>query len=82
MGFNVGNSLIEKKFIPEAKEIIDSEYFSKIVMPIDVVTSDNIDFLNPNTKEISMVQSKDKILDIGAHTINRYIEVINKSIAL
>ena len=48
-------------------------------MPIDVVTSDNIDFLNPNTKEISMVQSKDKILDIGAHTINRYIEVINKS---
>ena len=79
MGFNVGNSLIEKKFIPEAKEIIDSEYFSKIVMPIDVVTSDNIDFLNPNTKEISMVQSKDKILDIGAHTINRYIEVINKS---
>ena len=30
MGLNVGNSLVEKKFIPEAKEIINSEYFSKI----------------------------------------------------
>ncbi len=79
MGFNIGSSLIEKNFISEAKEIINSEYFNKIIMPIDVVTSNNIDFLYPKTKEISMVQSKDKILDIGMQTINRYIEVINKS---
>ena len=79
MDHEIGNSLVEKSFISEAKEILASEASNKIIMPIDVNTSSEADLDKPQMKYISMVQSGDRILDIGKETINYYIKIINKS---
>ncbi len=79
MDHEIGNSLVEKSFISEAKDILASEASKKIIMPIDVTTSSEADLDKPQMKYISMVQSGDRILDIGKETINYYIKIINKS---
>ena len=79
MGHEIGDSLAEKSFIEEAREILNCSDAVKLIMPIDVTVSSNADFDNPQTRDISMVQSNDKILDIGEKTIDRYIKVISES---
>ena len=79
MEHEIGNSLIEESFIDEAKEILNSDDSNKILMPIDVMVSSSSNLGNPETREISMVQSNDKILDIGKKTIDCYNEVITES---
>ena len=79
MGHEIGDSLVEKSFIEEAQEILNCRDSVKLIMPIDVTVSSNADFDNPQTRDISMVQSNDKILDIGEKTIDRYIKVISES---
>ena len=79
MGHEVGDSLIEDTLIGEAEEILNSNDSNKILMPIDVMVSSSSNLGNPETREISMVQSNDKILDIGKKTIDCYNEVITES---
>ena len=79
MEHEIGNSLIEENFVDEAKEILNSDDSNKILMPIDVMVSSSSNLGNPETREISMVQSNDKILDIGKKTIDCYNEVITES---
>ena len=79
MGHEVGDSLIEDSFIGEAEEILNSNDSNKILMPIDVMVSSSSDLDNPEIREISMVQSNDKILDIGKKTIDCYNKVITES---
>ena len=79
MGHEIGNSLIEQSFVNEAKEILNSDDSNKILMPIDVMVSSSSNLGNPETREISMVQSNDKILDIGKKTIDCYNKVITES---
>ena len=79
MGHEVGDSLIEDSFIGEAEEILNSNDSDKILMPIDVMVSSSSDLDNPEIREISMVQSNDKILDIGKKTIDCYNKVITES---
>ena len=79
MGHEVGDSLIEDSFIGEAEEILDSNDSNKILMPIDVMVSSSSDLDNPEIRKISMVQSNDKILDIGKKTIDCYNDVITES---
>ena len=79
MKLEVGKSLAEKSFIDEAQEILNSNESRKIIVPIDVVVSYDAELDKSETKEISMIQSEDRILDIGERTIERYIKVINKS---
>ena len=76
LGYEIGQSLLEKKFINEAKQIISSTHFKKIILPIDLVCStiDNLDRIK--TKAVSMVQSNENILDIGAQTISKYKTII------
>ena len=79
MEYEIGNSLIEESFVDEAKEILNSDDSNKILMPIDVMVSSSSNLSNPETREISMVQSNDKILDIGKKTIDCYNKVITES---
>tara|TARA_Y100000996_G_scaffold401566_1_gene372624 strand:+ start:278 stop:1432 length:1155 start_codon:yes stop_codon:yes gene_type:complete len=79
MDYNVGKSLIEPNYLDEARNIINDERFSKVILPVDVIVSNNSELDNPKTKLINMVQSDDKILDIGEKTIDRYSEIIAKS---
>ena len=79
MNHEVGCSLVEKSFIEEARDILNSSEFKKIVMPLDVTVSSTPELDKPENKDIFMVQSKDKILDIGEKTIDHYIKVIAES---
>ncbi len=76
MNHEIGDSLVEKSFIEEARDILNSSEFDKIIMPIDVTVSSTPELDKPENKDISMVQSRDKILDIGEKTIDHYIKVI------
>ena len=79
MSHEIGDSLVEKSFIEEAQEILNCADSKKIIMPLDVMVSSDTSLDNPEIRDISMVQSNDKILDIGEKTINRYIKVISES---
>ena len=78
-GFELGDSLIEKDLQQDIVNFFESENAKKIVMPIDFVCSSDVSLDNPKTKNISMVQSDDKVLDIGTKSIERYTEIIKKS---
>ena len=78
-GFELGDSLIERDLQQDILNFFESENAKKIIMPIDFVCSSDVSLDNPKTKSISMVQSKDKVLDIGTKSIKRYAEIIKKS---
>ena len=61
MKLEVGKSLAEKSFIDEAQEILNSNESRKIIVPIDVVVSYDAELDKSETKEISMIQSEDRI---------------------
>ena len=79
LGYNIGTSLFELDYVNEAKKIIKHKDFEKLIMPIDVVCSDSQTFDNAQIKSISMVQSNDKILDIGTKSIDKYVDIIKNS---
>ena len=79
LNYNIGLSLYEKSFIDEAKKIIKSTNFKKIILPIDVVCSDDRQLDNPQNKLISMVQSSDKILDVGKKTLSKYSDIVKNA---
>ena len=79
LNYNIGLSLYEKSFVDEAKKIIKSTNFKKIILPIDVVCSDDRQLDNPQNKLISMVQSSDKILDVGKKTLSKYIDIVKNA---
>jgi len=79
LNYNIGLSLYEKSFVNEAKEIIKSTNFKKIILPIDVVCSDDRQLDNPQNKIISMVQSSDKILDVGKKTLSKYSDIVKNA---
>ena len=78
-GFEVGDSLVEKDLPQEVLSFFESESAKKIIMPMDVVCSADASLDYPKIKSISMVQSNDKVLDIGTKSIERYAEIIKKS---
>ncbi|MFL2559722.1 MAG: phosphoglycerate kinase [Gammaproteobacteria bacterium] len=79
LDYNIGLSLYEKSFVDEAKKIIKSTNFKKIILPIDVTCSDDRQLDNPQNKLISMVQSSDKILDIGKKTLSKYSDIVKNA---
>ena len=79
LNYNIGLSLYEKSFVNKAKKIIKSTNFKKIILPIDVVCSDDRQLDNPQNKLISMVQSSDKILDVGKKTLSKYSDIVKNA---
>ena len=79
LGYEIGQSLAEKEFINEVKEIISGTHFHKIILPIDLVCSelDNLDQIK--NRSVSKVQSNESIFDIGTQTINKYRTIIESS---
>ena len=75
-GYNIGTSLNEPSFLDESKKILNSENCKKIIFPDDVVCAEDGVLENPQTKDISMVKSKDKILDVGVDSISKYTKIL------
>lgn len=81
-GFDVGNSLVEKDLLDDAKELlfIAKQKGVQIPLPIDVVVGQEF---NENTlaisKNLSDLSASDMILDIGEQTAKIYTDLINKA---
>lgn len=65
LGYQVGKSLIDKKYLVMAKKIFNQ----KIILPVDVVT-------NKHIKRVDSVTASESILDIGPATLNLYSSII------
>lgn len=78
-GIFIGSSVYEEEYIDFCKDII-KEYKDKIILPIDAVTSTNIE-KNENVKEIfiSDLKEKDIILDIGRQTVKLYKTILEEA---
>tara|TARA_B100001057_G_scaffold388600_1_gene396086 strand:+ start:5024 stop:6184 length:1161 start_codon:yes stop_codon:yes gene_type:complete len=75
--YEVGNSLCEKDINNDYIGVFNGVNKDKIIIPRDVVCSSGPSIDNYQTKDISMVQSSDKILDIGVESIKKYTQIIN-----
>ncbi|GIR64372.1 MAG: phosphoglycerate kinase [Ectothiorhodospiraceae bacterium] len=75
-GYNIGTSLSESSFLDESKKILNSENCKKIIFPDDVVCAEDGVLENPKTKDISMIKSNDKILDVGVDSISKYTKIL------
>jgi len=75
-GYTIGTSLSESSFLDESKKILNSENCEKIIFPDDVVCAEDGVLENPQTKDISVVKSNDKILDVGVDSISKYTKIL------
>ena len=75
----IGKSLLDEENIEFCKNILKQNE-GKILLPIDVVTSTNVD-KTENKKECSVydIKENDIGLDIGKETVEQFKEILNKS---
>ena len=72
-GYNIGNSLVENDYLDFCKKIL-TDYGDKIILPIDVKASKEINSSEYVNKDITNLDNSDIGLDIGTNTI----EIIKK----
>jgi len=78
--FNVGSSLAssDPKILNEVKELL-LEYKEKIVLPLDVIVTNNYDKNYIKSSPINKLDINDVIYDIGVKTLEKFAIAINKS---
>ena len=79
-GNNVGKSIKEKDCNLILEEIISlaKKEECKIIFPEDVIVSDNLNG-SPQKKDLNEISTDEMILDIGPKTIEKIINIIDKS---
>ena len=77
-GYNIGKSLAEDDYIKFCSDILD-KYNDKIVLPVDLVTSKEIDNKKYSNKEISQLDNDDIGLDLGINTIDLIEKVLENT---
>ena len=75
-GYEVGLSLLEEKFIQEARIILESDLTNKIVFPSDLSCQTKNGTANI---DVSCISENDTIYDLGADSIANIKEIIKKS---
>lgn len=79
MDYEIGKSLVENSFISKAKDLINSKYGKKIVLPTDFGVTESIES-NIRREIKSNNFSKNQIgIDIGQDTITKFSEIIYSS---
>ncbi len=79
MDYEIGKSLVENSFISKAKDLINSKYGKKIVLPTDFGVTESIES-NIRREINSNNFSKNQIgIDIGTDTITKFSEIIFSS---
>lgn len=78
--FNIGSSLAsnDAKILKEVKELL-LKYKEKIVLPVDVIITNNYDKNYIKTSPINTLSDNDVIYDIGPKTLEKFAIAINKS---
>lgn len=78
-GLNVGKSLVEDDYIEFCKDIIIN-YPDKLILPIDVVVSNEISETSlSKTVSIDLIDKDEIGLDLGLETINMIKNILNDS---
>lgn len=80
LGFSVGSSLAssDANILNEVKELL-LEYKEKIILPLDVIVTNNYNKAYIRTSAINKVDIDDVIYDVGVKTLNKFALAINKS---
>ena len=79
MDYEIGKSLVENSFISKAKDLINSKYGKKIVLPTDFGVTESIES-NIRSEINSNNFSNNQIgIDIGPDTITKFSEIISSS---
>lgn len=80
LGFNVGSSLAsdDDTVLKEVKDLL-LEYKEKIILPLDVIVTNNYDKSYIRTSAINKIDVNDVIYDIGVKTLEKFAIAINKS---
>ena len=79
MDYEIGKSLVENSFISKAKDLINSKYGKKIVLPIDFGVTESIES-NIRREIKSNNFSNNQIgIDIGPDTVTKFSEIISSS---
>lgn len=80
MGYGIGDSLVDKNFIEEAKQYCDNK---KVIMPIDLVVGEpsgrQFRTIKVQDSAHSICASGEGIFDIGPATVQMYAEHIKKA---
>src|SRR3989339_698950 len=80
-GYDVGKSLYEQDWVPEAKKLLVKEKTggAKILLPSDVVVAKELsDHATAEIKKVDALAQDDAIFDIGPETIKEYVNVISQ----
>ena len=79
MDYEIGKSLVENSFISKAKDLINSKYGKKIVLPTDFGVTESIES-NIRREIKSKNFSNNQIgIDIGPDTVTKFSEIISSS---
>lgn len=80
LNFSVGSSLVsnDPKILKEVKSIL-LEYKEKIILPLDVIVTNNYDKSYIKTSPINKLNDNDVIYDIGVKTLEKFAKAINAS---
>ena len=78
-GCEVGNSLLEEEFICDATKILESDFASKIIFPLDFSCETVNGIANV---ELSRISTNDTIYDLGIESINEIKDIVRKSVSV
>jgi phosphoglycerate kinase len=78
-GNEIGNSLYEEDLVNEAKNILSSDFSSKIIFPIDLSCESES---KPKNIDVSNISNNDIIFDVGEKSLEHIKSIINKSAAI
>jgi phosphoglycerate kinase len=76
LGYEIGKSLLEESFIPKAKELLNSNYGKKIILPLDFGVTDSIESSNRENIKLGEIKSNDTGLDIGPKTVKKFKQIL------
>ena len=77
-GYNVGNSLVDNDNIEFCTKIL-KKYSNKIILPVDLVVSDEFKDVKGHQKDINELDDEDISLDIGSKTIELFKKYIDSA---
>tara|TARA_B100000029_G_scaffold516404_1_gene629567 strand:- start:2993 stop:4147 length:1155 start_codon:yes stop_codon:yes gene_type:complete len=79
MNYEIGKSLYDQTSVDSARKILNSSNFDKIILPIDLVCATSNSYLDSQNKSLSVIQSNDRVFDIGTKTVKKYKKFIKSS---
>ena len=79
LGHEIGLSLLEESFISKAKELLNSKYGKKILLPIDFGVAESIDSSVRENVKLEDFKNNHIGVDIGPQTVSNFRKILENS---